>query len=299
MDIVREYEYLQNIDLNMVKDRLPRRSDEGNKGTFGTLLCICGSVGMTGAAIMSSSAAIRCGVGIVKLIVPDQIYDITAKHLVEPIFSPIHTSDEGTLDSLYMEDIMKNFEKCTACLMGCGLGWNSDIKKIVYNVIEKSEIPLVIDADGINVISENINILKSAKSDIIITPHIGEMARLCKKEIEDLKVNKEKYARGLSKEYGITVVLKSDITTITDSNGNTFVNRKKNSGMAKGGSGDVLAGIIGSFLSQRMKPIDAAICGVYIHSLAGEKCANDISKTSMLPTDIINELPNIFLKIER
>lgn len=298
MEIDRSYEYLQNINMDMVKRMLPERDESGHKGTFGTLLNISGSRGMHGAAVMSTMSAVRSGVGLVKTVVPEGIYDIVGKQVIESVFVVTKGNELGTISSDSISDILANLQNSTACIVGCGLGWNSDVKKVVYELIRSCEVPLLIDADGINVLSENIDILKEKKSEIVITPHIKEMSRLLDVGTEEVVRNKIKYAKQVAQKYKITVVLKDHNTIISDKDGNIFMNRTGNSGMAKGGSGDVLSGMVGALLAQRIDVLDATICGVYLHGTVGDRCAEKFSKRSMLTTDMINEIPNLFLEIE-
>lgn len=295
------YEYLKYISLEMVKERLPHRISSANKGTFGTLMCLCGSFGMSGAAYLSIASAQRCGVGKVFACIPKSIYEILAKQLVEPIFFPLDENDEQTTSSKNLDVILEKMSKCTSCLIGCGLGWNDDLKLLLHGIIKNAKIPLIIDADGINIISDDISILDESNSDIILTPHVAEMARLLDIdiEIEDVKNNRMELCKKFSIEHGVITVLKGEHTIISDKKGNLFMNKTGNSGMAKAGCGDVLSGMIGSMLAQRLKPIDATICAVHLHGLAGDRCMKKLSNTSMQPTDIIYELSELFSEIEQ
>ncbi len=295
---MEKYEYLRTITFDMVKSKLPERLPEANKGTFGKLLCICGSKNMPGAAFFSAAAAIKCGVGLVEALIPKSIYESTSKKISEAIFYVVPEDKNGFITYKFLGDILKESKKCTAVLVGCGLGWNQSTKNITYELIRNLNIPLIIDADGINVVSENIDILKEAKTEIILTPHPKEMSRLTSKDVETIAANKAKYAREFSEKYEITTVLKGNKTAIADKNGNVFINTTGNSGMAKGGSGDVLSGMISSFLAQRLSPIDAAVCAVFLHGMSGDECKKKFSSVSMTPTDLINELPNVFLQFE-
>lgn len=300
--MIDKYEYLCVLNMGMVKKILGKRDSHGHKGTFGTLFCLCGSKEMSGAAIMSILAALRCGVGIVKSGIPTSIHDIVAKALPEPVFTLLEENIYGTVSKISLNTILNSVEKCTAVLLGCGLGRNNDVDQVVHGTLNASNIPnipLVIDADGINSVAKNINVLYKAKSRAIITPHIGEMAKLFGVSSKEIVSGGAKYAKILSLKYGIVTVLKGSETIISNEEGKLFALRKPNSGMAKGGSGDVLSGMIASFLAQGLSPLDSALCGVYLHSVAGDICKKRYSETSMLPTDIINELPNIFLKMDR
>ncbi|MDR1627295.1 MAG: NAD(P)H-hydrate dehydratase [Oscillospiraceae bacterium] len=294
-----KYEYMSMISLGMVKEKLPCRYKDSHKGTFGTMLCISGSRGMVGAGIFPVLAALKSGVGLVRAMMIKSLYEIVSKDVLEPIYIPLEENFEGTVCEKEISKINQNLCKCNSVVVGCGIGWNEDSKKIVEEVIKNSEVPVIIDADGINVISENINVLKCSKSDIILTPHIKEFSRLSGKSIDEINADKIQISTDFAKEYGATLVLKGHSTNVISKKGDVYVNPTGNAGMAKGGSGDVLAGMIGSFLAQKLSPLDAALCAVYLHGLCADRCAEKTSKTSMLPTDIINELPSLFTEIEK
>ena len=296
---MEKYEYLRKISFDEIKEKLPERFPESHKGTFGKLLCICGSKNMPGAAYFCVESAVRCGVGLVKTVIPDSIYTATSKKISETVFFIAKEDNEGFISDDSLDDILKEAENCTAILVGCGMGWNSNTRNIVYELIRNSNVPIVIDADGINVVSENIDVLKECKSSIVITPHLKEMSRLINRDVEFISVNKANCAKDFSTKYGVVTVLKGNRTVISDEEGNLHINETGNAGMAKGGSGDVLAGMIGSFLAQKMSAIDAALCGVFIHGMSGDKAKNKKSMIAMTPTDIINELPDVFLKFEQ
>lgn len=177
------------------------------------------------------------------------------------------------------------------------MGRNEDTGMLVSALVEESQIPLVIDADGINALASNIDVLKRAKSTPVLTPHPGEMARLLGCSVLDVQQNRYTCARHFSERYGAVVVLKGANTLVALPDGAVFVNRTGNPGMARGGSGDVLAGMIASFMAQGIAPELAAVCGVYLHGLAGDRCAKRLSQLAMTPSDLIEELPEIFLQL--
>ena len=297
MDV--RYEYMSRISLDMVRDKLPCRYKDSHKGTFGTMLSISGSRGMVGAGMFPVLAALRSGVGLVRAMMVESLYRIVSKDVLEPIYIPLEENPEGTISEKEIPKILENLSKCSSVLIGCGIGWNEDSGKILEAVIRNSKVPIIIDADGINVISENIDILKCSSSDIVLTPHIKEFSRLSGKSIEEINADKAQISTDFVKKYGITLVLKGSNTNVISKEGDMYVNMAGNSGMAKGGSGDVLAGMIGSFLAQKLSPLDASICAVHLHALCGDRCAEKMSKTAMLPTDIINQLPSLFIEIEK
>ena len=294
-----KYQYLTKLNFDILKRKIGTREETGHKGIFGALFCLCGSRGMAGAAGMSILAALRSGVGLVKAAVPKSVYNVLAARLFEAVFVPLEEDKKGVISLNSLEEIITEAKSCSAALIGCGLGKKKELNLLIQKLLGRLNMNCIIDADGINALAENINILKRAKCQIILTPHIGEMARLLKVSKKEVLENPFEYTKNFSMQYKVVTVLKSSETVISDETGSLFINRRPNSGMAKGGSGDVLAGIIGSFLAQGMNAIDSSICGVVLHSMAGEFCRKKLSKTSMLPTDLINELPEIFLKMNR
>ena len=293
--IINQTPYIMKTTDSYVSEHpLPEKPRSAHKGTNGTLLAVCGSYGMTGAAAMCAEAAMRTGAGLVRLAVPDIIYPILASKLSEPVFLPMKSESCGTLGSGSYEVIYQSLLLSQAGLIGCGMGLNDETKELVSKLVSASPKPLVIDADGINALSENINILKTASAPIILTPHPAEMARLTGTDASAVQSSRYKTASDFAKEYSVTVVLKGADTLIALPDGRVFVNRTGNNGMAKGGSGDVLAGMAASLLAQGMSPEAAAISAVYYHGLAGDRCRDKYSSRAMLPTDLIKELRTIF-----
>lgn len=290
---------LLSADDNFIKNTLPVRDAEGNKGTYGKLASFCGSYGMAGAAVLSSKAALRCGAGLVNLCTPYSIYPIIASQLAEPIFTPMQQNVAGTLSFSCKDIMLDRANWASACLFGCGLGNNRDIASLLDVLLQNSTVPLVLDADGINALAGHIDRVKSSKAPVILTPHPGEMARLLHTDVSQVQSNRVQCAREFAEAYGVILVLKGAGTVIASPDGQVYVNRTGNPGMATGGSGDVLAGMIASFAAQGIDPLNAAVCAVYLHGQAGDRCAARLSQTAMLPTDIINELPGLFSEYER
>ena len=285
---------MRTTDDFIEKHPLKTVKKSAHKGTNGTLLSVCGSYGMSGAAVLAGMAALRCGVGILRTALPECIYPIAAAGLVESVFLPLQQTKYGLIsmsefDRLQME-IMNN---CTAVLIGCGLGQGNEITELVSALISVMTKPLVLDADGINAVAADPTVLRTAMAPIIITPHPGEMARLTGKTILEVQKNRCRTARDFAAEYGVTVVLKGANTIIALPDGNVYVNLTGNNGMAKGGSGDVLAGMMASFLSQGANYDEAAVNAVYYHGIIGDKCAEKYSARTMLPIDMIDEIKHI------
>lgn len=278
---------------------LPPRDPESNKGDYGRLLCVCGSEGMAGAAAMSTLAALRCGAGIVETALPRSIYPIVAALAPEAVFTLLRESPEGEMTECSGSALASALSRASACLVGCGLGKSRLSRSAVSLMLRRAEVPLVLDADGINLVSEHIDELKTARAPLILTPHPGEMARLLKTTAAEVQKNREQCAESFAREYGVILVLKGAGTLVVSPEGKLYRNTTGNAGMAKGGSGDVLAGMIASFAAQGIPPFQAAAGAVYLHGLAGDLCAAQLSQSAMLPTDLIAKLPELFLKFGR
>ncbi|MDP4120945.1 MAG: NAD(P)H-hydrate dehydratase [Bacillota bacterium] len=288
----------QQIDLNLIKSKLRKRDPYAHKGSMGTLLCVCGSYGMAGAAILSIRAGLRSGVGLIKAVLPSSIYPIVSSNVWEAVFLPVEDSKNGRLPSSVADFLIKSSENAGACLIGPGIGLDSETEELVCKTVENFRIPMVIDADGINAVSKHIDVLKKAQAPIVLTPHLGEMARLTCVSISEIERCKSEIAAEFAKKNNVIVVLKGPGTVVASPNGEILINTTGNAGMATGGSGDVLSGMIASFIAQGFSPYDAAACGVYLHGAAGDLAAQTLSQTSMLPSDIIEQLPLLFKNLE-
>lgn len=280
------------------------RNPETNKGNYGHLLAVCGQEGMAGAAVLAAKAAVRCGTGLVNLALPRSIYPVAAGHLTEPIFTLLQDGPQGE------RQIDEQLARSTACLIGCGIGTGDVQRQRVYRILSQTRVPVVLDADGINAVAENIDVLETASAPLILTPHPGEMARLLGIRVQEVQENRLEIARSFVQKYPVILVLKGHHTLIAvPSNmlpeqatshftGKVYINPTGNPGMAKGGSGDVLAGMIAAFCAQGVEPWRAAVSGAYLHGLVGDRCAAKYSERAMLPTDLLEELPALFLELE-
>ena len=278
---------MEKLSHEKVLNILPDRDPSAHKGKFGKLLLLCGSEGYTGAAALASLGALRGGAGLVFLGVPRSIYAIEAVKLTEAIVFPLPDAD-GKLSSDAIPEISERLPKMDAVLIGPGLGQSQGVLKVVKTVLEQAKCPVVLDADGINMISEHMDILRGRTAPTILTPHDGEFARLGGMIGEDRAAAAEQMALRL----GCIMLLKGHRTVITDGS-ITYINHTGNPGMAVGGSGDVLAGIIVSLLGQGITPLEAAACGAWLHGAAGDRCAAEIGQYGMLPTDMLNVLPRL------
>lgn len=278
---------IRRLNHELVLSLLPDRNPWGHKGNFGKLLLLCGSRGYTGAAFFAAMGALRAGAGLVFLGVPESIYGIEAVKLNEPVIFPLPDAG-GRLSADAVPEILTRLPQMDAVLVGPGLGQSEGTLAVVRAVLEKAECPVVVDADGINVLSAHRDLLRGRKSPTILTPHDGEFARLGGVIGED----RMSAAAALAEELGCVVLLKGHETCITDGT-DGYINPTGNPGMAVGGSGDVLAGVITALLGAGLPPLEAAACGAWLHGAAGDRCAAELGQYGMLPTDMLSALPRL------
>ncbi len=278
-----------NMELNhqQVLQIMPDRDPWGHKGTFGRILLLCGSLGFTGAAYLAAMGALRTGAGLAFLGVPESIYAIEAVKLNEPVVFSL-PDREGKLCEEAVPEILSRLPQMDAVLIGCGLGQSEGTLAVVKAVLENAQCPVVLDADGINVLAKHKDILRGRTGITVLTPHDGEFARLAGPVGQDRAAS----AMALASDLGCIVLLKGHRTVITDGQA-AYINHTGNPGMAVGGSGDVLAGMIVSLLGQGIAPLEAAACGAWLHGAAGDLCAETMGQYAMLPTDMLNVLPRL------
>ncbi len=273
-------------DLSFVKANLPQISADANKYTKGCATIFAGSYGMAGAAVLSAKAALKSGSGIVRLVVPKSIYPICATSLPEAVFT-VYGEDEFAVDKA-------DLSKCSSVLMGCGMGQSKSTEEILHKLLLENTKPLLIDADGINVLSSHIDVLKEKSCSVVVTPHEGEMARLTGFSSQYIKSNREKVAVDFAKKYGVTLLLKGKNTIIASEKGEIMINPTGSCALATAGSGDVLSGIITALLSQGVEPFKAAAMGAFIHGLSGDLAQKDLTHRCVIASDIIEYLPSVF-----
>ena len=278
---------IQELNRQSVLSILPERDPFGHKGSFGKVLLLCGSRGFTGAAYLAAMGALRSGAGLVYLGVPESIYAIEAVKLNEPVVFPLPDVD-GKLSAEAIPQILNRLPAMDAILIGCGLGISEGTLTVVKAVLETAVCPVVLDADGINVLSGHMDILRGRQYPTILTPHDGEFRRVGGSVGDDRMAS----AGAFASEFGCVLLLKGHRTCITD--GQTgYVNGTGNPGMAVGGSGDVLAGILTGLLGQGIEPLKAAACAAWLHGAAGDLCASELGQYAMLPTDMLSALPRL------
>lgn len=271
------------ITTKYVASILPQRPPSGHKGTFGHLLLLAGSRGFAGAAVLAARGALRCGAGLVSLAVPGEIVPLVAPQVPEAMVHE-RTSLEGLL------------ERATAVVLGPGLGMSPEAKRLLRDLLGKIELPVVIDADGLNILAqEGLELV--AKRKVVLTPHPGEMARLSGLSLADIQADRVEVARSFAKKWGLVLVLKGARTVVAGPDGTIFVNPTGNPGMATGGTGDVLAGMIGSLLAQGLGLIEASAAAVFLHGLAGDLGIIDLGTAGLVAGDVVDYLPAAWQKV--
>lgn len=284
-----------NENIKFLKDR----KKDTHKGDYGHLLIIGGSPGLTGAVCLAGISALRSGCGLVTIGIPETLNHIIEIKLTEVMSLPLPETEEHFISEKAVDKVLKFInERIDAVLIGPGISLNSETKKFVNKIITEIDKKLIIDADALKIISENIDILKKLKVKPVLTPHPGEMKYLTGFEISYIQKNRKEIAEKFAREYNVVLVLKGYRTVVTDGK-NTYINLTGNPGMATAGSGDVLAGIIGSFLAQGEDEFISAKYGVLIHGLAGDIAVKEKGEISLIASDIIEKLPFVFKYLKR
>ncbi len=285
------------IDISDVITRFPKRSPDAHKGDFGHVMVIAGSSGYTGAAYLTSQAAILSGCGLVTLAIGRSLYDIMASKLTEVMVRPFFETRDFSLSLLAEKELMISSEKCNSFAVGPGISTNKETQHLVRNIYCRVTRPLVLDADGVNSFVGHLDSLKGAKGPRCMTPHPGEMARLLSKDIKDIQGNRKDVALRFANEYNTVLVLKGSQTVVASPAGDVYINSTGNAGMATAGSGDVLTGMIASFTAQGMDLFSAAILGVYYHGMAGDMGRKEKGVLGLVASDLLNKLPEALMAL--
>ena len=281
------------IMINDVIRKFPKRSVDSHKGDFGHVLVIAGSAGYTGAAYLASQASALSGAGLVTLAVGRSIYDIMAVKLTEVMVRPFFETKDFSLSLLAERDLLSFSQNITAVAIGPGISQNKETQHLVRNLLTKLNKPMVIDADGITAIAGHHELLKDAKAPVVLTPHPGEMARLIGKDIAEIQKNRKDIALSTAALYNTVLVLKGRNTVVAGPKGELYENQTGNPGMATGGTGDVLTGMIAGFAAQGLDLFSASVLGVYFHGLAGDAASREKGVLSLLASDLLNKLPEV------
>lgn len=292
---------IKSLDLKSVKAMLPLRDINGNKGTFGKALLICGSKNMVGCCYLATQGALRSGAGLVTLAFPDCLYNSLTSRLTENLFLPLPSDTAGNIDCTALELVMEAAEKADAVMLGCGIGTDFASGLITKSLVANCTKPLILDADAINCISGCPQCLEDASAPILLTPHPGEMARLTAKTINEVESDRVEVAKAFCKKYNVNLLLKGHETVICNNDASEiYINKTGNTGLSKGGAGDLLSGIIAgltpAFNGNLFK---SAALGAFVHGLTADVLKGRFSEYSMLPTDCSEALPEVFSMIEK
>ena len=279
------------LTQEMIAQAFRVRDPQSHKGTTGHLLVIGGSPGKTGAAIMTSLAAMRVGAGLVTLGIPKGLNVAVESQLIEVMTEPLPENTDQTLGLSAYDKILRRLERKSGVAVGPGLGTAKSTRNLVRKVVQASRVPVVIDADGLNALVGNLLFLRKLKVPIVMTPHPGEMARLVGKSSSEVQENRIGEARSFARAYGVHVVLKGAKTVIAHPDGAVFINASGNPGMASGGMGDVLTGIISGLVVQGLPVREAVNAGVYLHGCAGDALARSMGPVGFVASDLIDMLP--------
>ncbi len=293
----------RDIETNLIEERdvvrmLPKRRPDTHKGTYGHLVVIAGSRGKGGAAALSSISALRAGAGLVTLALPECLNISFEVGIPEVMTLPLPDTKEGTIDKSAYKILLKFLEGKSAVLIGPGITTNPSTSSLVKKIIKEIGCPLLIDADGLNIIADEVNILKDRTSPLVVTPHPGEMARMLNTTSKEIQANRIESSKRLAVEYGLYVILKGARTIIATPERDVYINPTGNPGMATAGTGDVLSGAIAGFMCQGISAKDSSILGVYLHGMAGDIAAENLSQTALIAGDLLKYFPKAVKKIE-
>ncbi len=292
----------QNIKVNWTTKKntaewIPPRSPDSHKGSYGRVLVVAGSTGMTGAASLASEAALRAGAGLVTLAIPKSLNPILEVKLSEVMTLPLPETGAGSLAESATSAILEFAEKTKSVVaIGPGLSQHPETVALVHQLINENRkqelgLRMVIDADGLNALSQATELISLLGEEAVLTPHLGEMARLTNTSIPTLEAERIRTAVDFAKEYGLTLVLKGAPTVVSDLNENVWINSTGNPGMSTAGMGDVLTGIIAGLMAQNVPSEKAAVLGVYLHGLAGDIAAETLGMHGLIAGDVLQAVP--------
>ncbi len=292
--------YKSSLDIKSASKLLPKREPFSHKGSFGRALLICGSKNMVGCCVLATVGALRSGAGIVNLAFPDCLYTPLTSRLTENLFLPLSTNKEGAISSDSINTILTACNESDIIMVGCGLGTGNSIKELVKALVANCEKPMIMDADALNCLSQFNDVLLDKKAEILLTPHPGEMARLCGLSVSDIEANREDIVIDFCKTYKVNVLLKGHETLICDSKAEKlYVNKTGNTGLSKGGAGDLLSGIIsGLVCSTGSNLFESAVLGAFVHGMSADLLKKEFSEYSILPSDCAKVLGKVYSLIE-
>jgi NAD(P)H-hydrate epimerase len=272
---------------------LPPRPADSNKGTFGRVLIVAGSRGMSGAAVLAGGGALRGGAGLVRLAVPEGILPIVAAANPCYLTAPLPQDEHGQISEHALEVILDLVKANDVIALGPGLGRSAEISALVSTLLQSVPVPLVLDADGLNALQHQTDRLKGRTAPLILTPHPGEFARLVDGDVPSVQSRREELAVRFAADHGVVLVLKGHGTVVTDGR-RVYRNPTGNPGMATGGTGDVLTGLVAALLGQKLELFAAAQLGVHLHGLAGDLARDELGEVSLIASDLLDYLPRAF-----
>ena len=270
---------------------LPPRAPEAHKGDAGRVFLLAGSRGMSGAAALCAMGALRAGAGLVTLGIPKSLHDPMVEKLTEAMLAVLPETKDGSLSLQGLAQIAAAIERMDAVGIGPGLSQQAQTKELVRQLLPMIAKPLVLDADGLNALAEDMGLLYRRPLPMILTPHPGEMGRLARLSPDDVQRDRERIAREFAVKHKVVVVLKGHHTVVADYEGRMWINDTGNPGMASGGCGDVLTGMIAGLLGQKLSLWDAARLGAYLHGLAGDLAAADRGQIGLIASDLVDRIP--------
>ena len=277
--------------------RLPDRPRDGHKGTFGTVVVLAGSQGFTGAAYLASMGAARAGAGIVRLLVAQSIYPILAEKCTEVVVGPVPEISPGIVGRAALSGTLRGFAGADAGVIGPGIGRDASTRRLIEDLVPRVAAPLVLDADALNLLSEHRSILPRLSPEIVLTPHPAEFGRLSGLETSAVQQDRRGIASRFAKAWNKVVVLKGAGTVIAAPDGRVTLNPVSTPALASGGTGDVLAGLIGGLMAQKLPPFEAAVTGVHLHSLAGIDLETSLGQAGVLASDLLLQIPRVMERL--
>ncbi|WP_419508883.1 NAD(P)H-hydrate dehydratase [Candidatus Allofournierella excrementavium] len=289
----------KEITAQQVFELLPRRRQDSHKGSYGKVMCLAGSARFRGAAALAAEGALRAGAGLVTLASVEPVIAAVAARCPECVFLPCRQSAGGGVSAQSGKAVLEKVRGMEVLLFGPGLGDTDDTAALLEQLGPSAGCALVLDADGLNAAAKMDALPRSPGLPLILTPHPGEMARLCGLTTAEVNAGREGIAAGYARAEDCVVVLKGHRTIVAGPDGEVFVNPTGNPGLSRGGSGDILAGMIAGLAAQGLSPLDAAVCGVWLHGAAADQCAKRLGQYGMLPHDLFADLGALFAAAER
>ncbi len=276
---------------------LPARPPNGHKGTFGRVLVVAGSIGMSGAAILCAKGALRAGAGLVTVACPAAINAVVETALTEAITLPL-PDEEGHLTPDAIETLSSALDRADVVAIGPGLSRQSSVGELVLALLDRIEVPIVLDADGLFLLAPHLDGLRELSGRIVLTPHPGELSHLIDRPADQIDAKRIEVTRAFAAKHGVVLLLKGRPTAIGTPDGEVYLNSTGNTGLATGGSGDVLTGLVAGFLAGGARPADAAVLGAYVHGASADSLARNTAERSILPSDLIDALPAVIAEVE-